>query len=300
MEITESTEWAALIVQGISTGCIYGILGLAIGFTYRAARVGNFAQANMATFSAYIMYSLLHIFSFYIAFALTLFLAFVYGAAIHVFIIRKIRANNRLDTEFVAMIITIGLMTIFSGLSRILGGSMPKIFPPMFPETSISYHGIIASYRDVGIVGVTILLAISLSCFFRFTRLGLALEAAAENKLAAGLRGVRIHHMLTLSWGISSAVGTLSGVLIAPVLGLSPGMLGTIFLFAYTASVVGGLKSPIGTLAGGVIVGIVENLSSTVPAVGSELKTVVVFLFLIATLYIWPRGIFGRPEMRRV
>lgn len=254
----------------------------------------------MATFSTYLMYVMLGKLNIYVAFVLTLFISFIYGSLLHVFIIRKIRARAGMDTEFVAMIITLGLMSIFGGLSRLVGGATPVVFPSMFPEGQVTMGSVVMSYRDLGIIFVTVCFAVGLSVFFRYSRLGLGMEGAADNKLAASLRGIRIDHILTLSWGISSVIGTISGVLFAPVLGLSPGMLSTIFIIAYTASVIGGLKSPIGTLVGGVIVGVVENLSGTVPIIGSQLKTVAVFIFLVAVLYFRPRGLFGRTEIRKV
>jgi branched-chain amino acid transport system permease protein len=296
----ENSDLILQIVVGISTGCIYGILGLAIGFTYRSTRVGNFGQANMSTLSAYIMYTFLGSLGLYLSFLVAIVASFIYGGAIHLFIIRKIRANSNVDTEFVSMIITLGLLYICNGLTFMIGGPFPHNFPSFFPKDSVNIYGAFISYADLGVVGITVLLATLISLFFNHTTIGIALQGAAENRLAASLRGIRINHMLTLSWGISAVIGAISGVLIAPILTLTPQMMALVFIYSYTASVIGGIKSPIGTLIGGIFVGVIENIAGYSEYIGSELKTVAVFVVLILVLYVKPRGFFGKAELRRV
>lgn len=287
-------------VNGIANGCLYGLLALSIVYIYRAARVGNFAQAEMSTFSVFMLITFLAYMPAVLAFILTLLLTFVMGASIHLMIIRKIRDKEKVDIELCELIITIGLLLIFNSMTRWIWSSKFRTLPSPLPDGSFTFGEVIVTYHSLLIVLSTLLIGILLYLFFNFTQWGRASEANSENRLAASLKGIPIHHMLSLSWGIAAIIGAIAGILAAPKINVHPNMMSSVFVYSYTAAVLGGLKSPLGALLAGVVVGVTENLAGTIPMVGSELKTVVVFVLLVLVLYLRPRGMFGRREVRKV
>jgi branched-chain amino acid transport system permease protein len=150
-------------------------------------------------------------------------------------------------------------------------------------------------------ITVTLLMLVLLYLFFRFTRVGLAMRAAAANPESARLAGIRVGWMLALGWGMAAAVGAVAGMLIAPVVFLEPNMMLSILLYGFAGAVVGGLTSPLGAVIGGFAVGVVENLAGTfIPYVGSELKLSIALALIVAVLVIKPSGLLGRTVVERV
>ena len=145
----------------------------------------------------------------------------------------------------------------------------------------------------------SILTIIAITVFFKFTSLGLTLEAIAENESAARLRGVRTSNYLAVSWGLTFLLSSICAILLAPSLFLTPIMLTHVFAYALMAVVIGGLESPFGAMIGGIFIGIVENLASKIAFIGTDLKFVAVNLTLVIVLIVRPRGIWGRREQRR-
>jgi branched-chain amino acid transport system permease protein len=150
-------------------------------------------------------------------------------------------------------------------------------------------------------IGVTALLLAGLYGFFRWTRVGLAMRAAATQPESARLVGIRVGWMLALGWGMAAAVGAVAGMLIAPVVFLEPNMMLGILLYGFAGAVVGGLTSPGGAVFGGFAVGVIENLAGTyVPVVGREMKLSIALIIIVAVLCVKPSGLFGRPVVTRV
>ena len=150
-------------------------------------------------------------------------------------------------------------------------------------------------------IGVTLLLLLLLFLFFRHTRIGLAMRAAAANPESARLAGIRVGWMNALGWGMAAAVGAVAGMLIAPVVFLEPNMMLSILLYGFAGAVVGGLTSPGGAVIGGFSVGVIENLAGTyIPVVGREMKLTIALCIIVAVLCVKPSGLFGRPVVTRV
>jgi branched-chain amino acid transport system permease protein len=150
-------------------------------------------------------------------------------------------------------------------------------------------------------IGVTILLLVALFIFFRYTRMGLAMRAAASLPESARLVGINTSWMIALGWGMASAIGAIAGMLIAPVVFLEPNMMGGVLVYGFAAAVLGGLTSPLGAVLGGFLVGIVENLAGTyIPGVGNELKLPIALALIVIVLVVKPAGLVGRPIIKRV
>lgn len=287
------------IVDGIATGSIYGVFAMAVVLLFRANKLFNLAQTEIATLSVVLMMFLLKKFSLPIAFVLTLGISFVFGALLHLLIIRFI-TERRQVLHSSEVISTIALMTIFSSISAYLLGDEPQPFPSLFGQHHWKLAGVNVSSIGVGIVGTTFSVALAVYLFFRFTRVGLVFEAVAESIPLARLRGIRASNMLALAWGLSSMIGAIGGALIAPVLFVTPTMLNNVYSFSLIAVVIGGLESPFGALLGGILIGVIENLGSNIGFIGVELKFLVVLVLLLTVLVVRPRGIWGRAEARRV
>jgi branched-chain amino acid transport system permease protein len=155
--------------------------------------------------------------------------------------------------------------------------------------------------HDLGAIGVAVVVLVLLYLFFRFTPLGLAMRAAAQNPASSRLCGIRVGWMLALGWGLAALVGAVAGMMIAPVVFLDPNMMSGILIYAFASATLGGFTSPGGAVLGGLIVGVVENLVGTyVTFIGTELKLTVALAIIIVVLLVKPSGLFGHAVVRRV
>jgi branched-chain amino acid transport system permease protein len=155
--------------------------------------------------------------------------------------------------------------------------------------------------HDLGAIGITLIVLFFLFLFFKYTPLGLAMRAAAQNAASSRLCGIPVSWMLGLGWGLAALFGAIAGVMVAPVVFLDPNMMGGIQIYAFAAATVGGFTSPGGAVLGGFLVGIVENLAGTyVKFIGTELKLTVALAMIIVVLLVKPSGLFGRAAVRRV
>ena len=292
------SEFWQQVVSGLASGGIYASLALAIVIVYRSTRVINFAQGEMATFTTFIAWTLLHHgFSYWPAFVLTLLIAFAGGVALERVVIRPLENAPQLTV----VIVTLGLLVLLNGLSATIWGSAVKEFPSPFSTRPVHVGGVAFSIQDLGIICVSVGLVALLWLFFRFTKLGLALRAAAANPDESRLVGVRVSWMLALGWGIAAVLGAVSGLMVAPIVFLDPNMMLSVLLYAFAAAVLGGLDSPLGAVVGGLVLGVVLNLVGTyVSFVGSELQLAVGLVVILGVLLVRPAGLFGREAVRRV
>jgi branched-chain amino acid transport system permease protein len=292
------SEFAEQVVAGLGDGSVYASLALALVLIYRTTRVINFAQGEMATFTTFVAWSLMnHGLSFWAAFPVVLAIAFAGGVAIERVLIRPIENAPVLTV----VILTLGLALLLNGLSTVIWGGGDRNFPGGFSNSTFHVAGAHISYQYVGIVGVLAMLLIVLGVFFRFTKAGLALRAAAVNPDSSRLAGVRVRWMLALGWGIAAAVGAIAGMMVAPIEFLGPGMMQAVLLYAFAAAILGGLDSPIGAVVGGLLLGLaIDLLGRYVSYIDSTLKLPAALLLILLVLLIRPGGLFGRVAARRV
>ncbi len=187
---------------------------------------------------------------------------------------------------------------VFHSLAGWLFGFTIKQFPSPFPERAW-YGSIRMSPHEVGSIGITLVVMALLFLFFRFTPLGLAMRAAAQNPASSRLVGVNVGRMLMLGWGLAGAVGAIAGMLVAPVVFLDPGMMGGVLIYAFAGALIGGIDSPAGAVLGGFIVGVLENLIGTY-VVGTELKLTVALVLIVGVLIVRPSGLFGTTTVVKV
>jgi branched-chain amino acid transport system permease protein len=292
------TEFAQQLAAGIREGSVYAGLALALVIIYRSTRVINFAQGEMATFTTFIAWSLMnHGLSFWAAFPIVLAIAFTGGVAIERIIIRPVENASVLTI----VIITLGLALLLNGLMSMIWGGQNRQFHGPFSTRTIDLGGVPISVQDIGIVVTSLALVVLLALFFRYTKLGLALRAAAVNPESSRLVGVRVSWMLALGWGIAAVLGAAAGMMIAPVVFLDPNMMQTILLYAFAAAVLGGLDSPLGAVVGGIVLGVtITLLGRYVDFIGSTLKLPAALMLILVLLLVRPAGLFGKVAVRRV
>jgi len=285
------------VLAGLATGGIYACLALALVMIYQAIDHLNFAQGEMAMFSTFIAWQLMELGTpYWVAFVTTLAISFVAGVLIDRVLFRPIHDAPILSH----LVVFIALFGILNSLAGFIWDFNVKNFPTPFGSRPLLGSGLISSH-DAGMIGVTILLLVFLYVFFRHTRIGLAMRAAAANPQSARLAGIRVGWMIALGWGMAAAIGAVAGMLIAPVVFLEPNMMTSVLLYGFAAAVVGGLTSPGGAVIGGFAVGIIENLAGTfIPYVGRELKLTIALFLIVAVLLVKPSGLFGRRVVSRV
>jgi branched-chain amino acid transport system permease protein len=199
------------------------------------------------------------------------------------------------------VIVTIGLLIALNGAAFWIWGGETRSFPSAFSTRPIHVGGVAFSIQDFGIIGVSLGAVALLYLFFRFTKLGLGLRAAALNPDASRLVGVRVGWMLALGWGLAAVLAALSAMMVAPLVFLDPNMMRPVLVYALAAGILGGLDSLLGAVVGGLAIGVGLNLVSTyVGFVGDELKLPVAFVVFLGVLVVRPAGLFGRIAVRRV
>jgi branched-chain amino acid transport system permease protein len=282
------------ILSGLATGGIYASVALALVMIYQATHLVNFAQGEMAMFATYLAWALIQAgVPYWGAFAITVAAAFVLGVAIERIIVRPVEDAPIL----VVVIVFIALLVIFNSLAGWIFSYTIKPFPSPFPAEPLFGNSYVSSH-EIGSTAITLIVLLLLFVFFRFTPLGLAMRAAAQNPVSSRLVGIRVGWMLALGWGLASAIGAIAGMMIAPTVFLEPNMMGGVLLYAFAGALLGGIDSPGGAVLGGFIVGVLENVVGAY--VGTELKLSVALVLIIAVLVVRPSGMFGSVQVVRV
>ncbi len=282
------------VLSGLATGSIYASLALALVMIHQATESVNFAQAEMAMFSTYVAWTLTEAgVPFWVAFVLTVGISFLGGVLIERILIRPVESAPVLNQ----VIVYIGLLVIFNSLAGWIFTYTVKDFPSPFPERTL-LNGMI-TFHDLGVIGITLAMLALLYLFFRFTPLGLAMRAAAQNPASARLVGIRVGWMLAIGWGFAAALGAVAGIMVAPVLFLDPNMMSGVLIYAFAAALLGGISSPGGAVVGGLIVGVLENLVGTY-LIPSALKLSVALILITIILVVKPSGLFGATLVKRV
>lgn len=282
------------ILSGLATGGIYASVALALVMIYQATHLVNFAQGEMAMFATYIAWSLMQAgMPYWGAFFLTVIIAFVGGVLIERVIIRPVENAPVLSV----VIVFIGLLVIFNSVAGWIYTYTIKPFPSPFPSQPLFGSQVISSH-GLGSMAVTLAVLGLVFAFFRFTPLGLAMRAAAQNPVSSRLVGVRVGWMLALGWGLAAAIGAVAGMMVAPIVFLEPNMMGGILLYAFAGALLGGIDSPGGAVAGGFIVGVLENVVGVY--LGTDLKLTAALVIIVTVLVLKPSGLFGRVHVARV
>ncbi|HEX6415360.1 MAG TPA: branched-chain amino acid ABC transporter permease [Burkholderiales bacterium] len=283
------------VLAGLATGGIYASLALALVMIYQATHLVNFAQGEMAMFTTYLAWSLISAgMPYWAAFFITIALGFALGALIERIVIRPVENAPVLAV----VVVFIALLVILNSIAGWIYTYTIKAFPSPFPKEPL--FGIrYMSAHELGAIGITLVVLTTLYLFFRYTPLGLAMRAVAQNPQSSRLVGIRVGWMLALGWGLAAAVGAVAGMMVAPIVYLDPNMMGGILLYAFAAALLGGIDSPMGAVIGGFTVGVLENLLGAF-VIGNELKLTVALVLIVGVLLVRPSGFFGSVHVSRV
>jgi branched-chain amino acid transport system permease protein len=293
------TQLAQQTVIGLASGGIWATLAVALVLIYRSTGVVNFAQGEMAMFSTFIAWSLVHHgLTYWAAFFITIAISFAAGVAVERVVIRPVERAPVLTV----VIVTLGLFFVVNGAARWIWSPETRSLPNAFSTRPINVAGVAFSIQDLGTIGVSLAGVALLWLFFRFTKLGLAMRASAVNPDATRLLGVRVSWMLALGWGLAAAMGAVSGLLTAPALAsFDQNLMQPVLLYAFAGAVLGGIESPFGAVVGTLLLGVFINLVGTyVGWIGNDLRLPVALAVILAVLLVRPTGIFGKAAARRV
>ena len=281
------------LLAGLANGGIYAALGLALVMIFQATHLINFAQGEQAMFSAYIALILIRAgVPYWGAFVIALVAAFIIGIAIERIVLRPFARAPVLTV----VVVFLGMLFIINSLAGWLFTYSVQAFPSPFP-TGLGNRYL--SGHEIGMLIVTLGTLAAVFAFFRFTTLGLAMRAAAQNPEASRLVGIRVGWMLAFGWGLAGAIGAIAAIMAAPIVYIEPNMMAGTLLYGFAAALLGGINNPWGAVIGGFIVGVIENIAGAY-IVGTELKLSVALVIIVVVLVTRPAGLFGRSIVTRV
>jgi branched-chain amino acid transport system permease protein len=288
-------EFLHQLASGLALGGVYAIMALALVMIYQATQLVNFAQGEMAMFSTYFAWKLMDLgWPYWRAFFATVVVSFAGGLMIERLVVRPFARAPVLAS----VIVFIGLALIFNALAGWLYGYTVTAFDSPFSGRPWFGGGYMSAHES-GAVVVSLFVLGLVYAFFRFTPLGLAMRAAAQNPASSRLVGIRVGWMLAIGWGLAAAIGAVAGMMAAPIVYLDPNMMAGVLLYAFAGAVLGGIDNPFGAAFGGFAVGVLENLVGAY-VVGDEVKLSVALAIIIGVLVWRPSGLFGRRLVVRV
>ena len=292
-------EFLQFTLSGVSFGMIYAAVALSLVLIWRGTRLLNYAQGGMAMITTYIAIEVIyHTGSYWAGFVVALVAGILLGAVCQLTIIRPTMNKPPLN----GVIVTIGLLVLLEGLAGIFFGGQFRSFPTAFSVTGLRIGGtpLGVSRYDIFVAAAVLVATLALALAFRYTSAGLRMRAAAFNATIARLSGIRVARVLTVGWALAGLLGALAGVLVSPSTFLYPNSMDTIFVFGFTAAVIGGLDSPVGAVTGGLLLGLALSYAGGYLPSGANLVPVVALGILVVVLMVRPDGLFSATKVRRV
>ncbi|BAD39787.1 MAG: branched-chain amino acid ABC transporter permease [Symbiobacterium thermophilum] len=287
--------FAQQIISGLATGSLYALAALGLVLIFKTTDVVNFAQGEMAMFGTFIMFTLLKTagLPYWGAFVLALAFAFLMGAVIERVALRPLAQAPLISV----LIATLGLMQIINGVAGWIWGYQARPFPTAVSGSPIRLGDLVITLPDLVNLAVSLVVMTGFFLLFKFTKLGIAMRAVAENRVAARLMGIPTDRILSLTWGLGGVLAATAGILIAPVTNLDINMMADMQIKAFTAAVLGGFTSLPGAVVGGLTLGVLENLvGQFVP----QLKTPFAFGLIVLVLMLRPSGLMGTVQRKKV
>jgi branched-chain amino acid transport system permease protein len=285
------------LVSGISIGCVYALVALGFVLIYKATEVVNFAQGELMMVGAFFAFTFVDLggLPFVVGLPLAMGASALFGALLNQSLLRPLIGRS----PFTTVLATVALATLLRSLASMVPGwgTQTHLLSNPVAGKKLNAAGVILSYEHLIVISATVALCTALYLFFRFARVGVALQAVSQNQLAAGYCGIPVKRMHSLIWAISAAVSALAGVLLAPMTFVHTGM-GYVGLKAFPAAVIGGFGSIPGAIFGGLIIGVIEELSGLYAPEG--VKHVAAYVALLALLVVRPQGLFGVSLRERV
>lgn len=289
---------ARQIVGGLAAGALYGLMALGLVLIYKTSDVVNFGHGDMAAFSTFAAFTLLVAWKWSVPLALagTLLLAALLGVVVERGVLRP--ARNRHAPVLALVVATLGVSQVLNGTIGAVWGRQVKSLPGLVVGPPLRLGEVILTREQMFNLGLGLALAFALFLFFRFTDLGIAMRAVAQNPTAAQLMGVSVNRVLAVTWSLGAALGAVAGVLIAPATFLEPDTMNAVLIKAFAAAVLGGFSSLPGAVVGGLALGVLENLVAGY--ISTELKAAFAFGLIVVVLAVRPAGLLGRVVAKKV
>jgi len=287
-----------LMVSGLSVGSVYAVIGIGFVVIYKATKILNFAHGEILMIAAYFCIMLienLH-FNFLIAFFFTLAFCALIGLIVERFILRPMIG----EPIFAVVMITLGLGIILRTLTGMVFGFGNVMFPSPFPKAPIVLNKVVISHAHLWAFIVSCIVMVIFFIFFKYSKIGIAMRAAADRQIVAFLMGINVKKIFSLSWAIAAATAGIAGILLANVLVVNLN-LSFVAIKVFPAIILGGLDSIVGALIGGLIIGVFETLvGGYLDIYLSGIKEISAYILLFIILIVRPYGLFGTEEIERV
>ncbi len=274
------------ITNGVATGSIYALCALAFVIIFKATDVINFAQGDMMMISAFISFSLFKVMPTWAAVILTMLISAGYGYGLERGVIRPIMDQP----VFTIVIATLGVSSVLQGAAGLIWTFDVVVYPPLFSLEAFKIGNIAFTPLSLWIIAISMMIVAALTLYFKYTKLGTAMRAVAQNRTAASLMGIGVKNVFSLTFVISTVIGAAAGILAAPILYLWPAM-GFVLIKSFAAAILGGFGSIPGAIVGGMLLGAMENLA--VLYLPAQFKHIFAYIILLAVLVVKPSGIFG-------
>ena len=288
-------EVVQLIVSGVSHGCVYGLIALGFVLIYKATEMVNFAQGDIMMIGAFMAVVFINLLDW--PFALGLLAAVMVMALVGALLERLLLRPMIGEPHFAVLMLTIGLGFVLRAFAGAIWGNEPRVLDLPYVGTVWQWGDLVVGAEDAAIVGGTLVLCGLLYLFFRFTRFGVAMQAASQNQLAAFYVGIPVKRVFSLVWALSAVISAFAGVLMAPVSLIDP-MMGFIGIKAFAAAIVGGFGNLPGALLGGLLIGLVEQFAGRYLWPGfSDLSA---YVLLLVMLMVRPEGLFATMQQKKV
>jgi branched-chain amino acid transport system permease protein len=288
-------ELLQLIVGGVAQGCVYGLIALGFVLIYKATEMVNFAQGDLMMLGAFMALTFIGTMgmNYWLGFLLAALAMAAFGYLLDALVLRRIIGQP----QFAIVILTISMGFLFRAGAGFVWGHEPQSFETPFTNRIIRLGDLILPVESISMIAGTLALAGALYLFFNFTKIGNAMQASSQNQLAAYYMGIPVKRINSLIWALSAVVATMAGVLLSPVSLVDPGI-GFLGIKAFAAAVVGGFGSLLGTVLGGLIVGVSETLAGRYLPPG--FKEIVAYLIMLGVLLVRPQGLFSTMQRKKV
>lgn len=288
-------EVIQLLISGISQGCVYGLIALGFVLIYKATEMVNFAQGDIMMLGAYVAITFIHIWEWPFLWAViaTVMTMAVIGVVIERLLLRPMIG----EPHFAVLMLTIGLGFVLRAVAGAIWGNEPRALATPYSGEVLNFGQVVVGYENLAIIAGTAILCLLMWLFFRFTRLGIAMQAASQNQLAAFYVGIPVKKIFSLVWALSAAIAAVAGILTAPVSLVDP-LIGFVGIKAFAAAIVGGFGSMPGAIIGGLLVGIIEQFSGLyLPPGFSDTSA---YVLLLVMLLVRPQGLFATMQKKKV
>ena len=288
-------EIVQLLISGVSQGCVYGLIALGFVLIYKATEMVNFAQGDIMMIGAFMAVVFINLLDW--PFVPGLLAAVLVMAVVGALIERALLRPMIGEPHFAVLMLTIGLGFALRAVAGAIWGNEPRALDLPYVGIVWQWENLVIGAENVVIMGGTLVLCGLLYLFFRFTRLGIAMQAASQNQLAAFYVGIPVKRVFSLVWALSAVISAFAGVLMAPVSLIDP-LMGFIGIKAFAAAIVGGFGNLPGALLGGLLIGLVEQFAGRYLWPGfSELSA---YVLLLVMLMVRPEGLFATMQQKKV